>query len=86
MDYRLKYYKKPISITTRFLVGMQPKDQDFYTSKGAFLGVLETKVDFRKESVFQPFVEFGVKTKGWVAGNELVGRAINFNCGTSFYF
>jgi hypothetical protein len=70
----------------RVLLGAQPKNQEFMTGDPEFLGFLGCRVDFAVSRHFFPYIDLGVKTDGWVAGNEYLERTISFKAGISVRF
>ncbi|UHG94730.1 hypothetical protein [Spirosoma oryzicola] len=62
----------------RVLLGLQPYKQQFTTSKSAFLGLLGGRLDVRLHKNMFPYLDFALKSDGWVGGNEFLGP--NFSC------
>jgi hypothetical protein len=78
IDYKKAIGSYSLYFSPRLLVGMQPLEQGFKTSKAAFLALAECKVEMETKSFIHPYIEFSAKTKGWVAGNEFLNS--NLSC------
>jgi hypothetical protein len=83
IDWEKPLFSHILYISPRILVGVQPLNQGFRTSKSAFLGLAECKLELApfSGSAISPFVELSAKSKGWVAGNEYLDRNFCFSCG-----
>jgi hypothetical protein len=86
VDYPLHIGKLGMYISPRVLIGMQPKGQEFKTGSAEFLGLFGLRVDFMAGKNIFPFVDFSVKTSGWVAGNEYLGANASITLGVSLRF
>jgi hypothetical protein len=73
-------------LSPRVLLGMQPKDQEFRTSKPEFLGLFGLRTDFAIDKHILPFIDFSVKTAGWVAGNEYLNANASVKLGVSLRY
>jgi hypothetical protein len=73
-------------LSPRVLLGMQPKNQDFRTSDPEFLGLFGLRVDFAISKHILPFIDFSVKTNGWIAGNEYLNSNVSIKLGVSARF
>jgi hypothetical protein len=65
-------------ISPRVMAGFQPYNQEFKTSKAAFIGLAECKIELSTKYLISPYAEFSLKTAGWIAGNEFLDK--NFSC------
>lgn len=72
-------------ISPRIITGVQPKDQLFKTNKYAFLGFAGFRLNWISKGV-DPWIEFGAKTQGWIAGNEFLNSNFSFRIGISKRF
>ena len=70
-------------LSYRLMVGIQPKEQSFTTSKCDFFGLIGGRADFRINDTFYPYLELSSKTEGWVAGNEFLNDNTNIRAGLS---
>jgi len=86
IDYPFNINKFAMFLSPRILIGMQPKDQVFKISSPDFLGLLGLRVDFMAHKNIFPYLDFTVKTKGWVAGNEYLDANASVKLGVSFRF
>ena len=75
--------KMKMFLSYRMMLGIQPKDQSFKTSKSDFFGLIGGRVDFRISDMFYPYLDLSSKTKGWVAGNEFLNDNTNVKIGLS---
>jgi hypothetical protein len=73
-------------LSPRAMIGVQPKEQDFFTSEAAFFGLIGTRVDFEVTKHFLPYFEVTAKTGGWVAGNEFLEGKVKVIAGVSARF
>jgi hypothetical protein len=81
IDWEKSFLSQTILISPHLLLGMQPLDQSFRTSKAAFAGLFECKFELSTRAAFRPFAELSAKSKGWIAGNEFLDRNLSFRCG-----
>ncbi|GHU84459.1 hypothetical protein FACS189473_1900 [Spirochaetia bacterium] len=73
-------------LSPRVLLGAQPKNQEFRTSAPEFLGLFGLRVDFVIDKHILPFIDFSVKTAGWVAGNEYLNANASVKLGVSLRY
>ena len=86
IDYPLNIGKLNLFLSPRVLVGMQPKGQVFKTASPEFLGLFGLRVDFMAHRNIFPYIDFIVKTNGWVAGDEYLGVHASVRIGVSMRF
>jgi len=86
VDYPYNIGKLAMFLSPRVLIGMQPKGQVFKTGSPEFLGLLGLRIDFIVHKIIFPYLDFTVKTKGWVAGNEYLNANASVRLGVSFRF
>jgi hypothetical protein len=86
VDYPLAIGKFKMFLSPRILIGMQPKDQVFKTGSPEFLGLFGLRVDFMANDYIFPYFDFGIKSQGWVAGNEYLEANASVNLGVSLRF
>jgi len=80
----IKYFC--IYFSPRIILGIQPKDQSFFTSETEFFGLIGSRFDFQITGNWLPYIEVVAKTDGWVAGNEFLEKNISFRLGISARF
>jgi hypothetical protein len=73
-------------LSPRVLIGVQPKDQGFFTADPEFFGLAGLRADFALSRNFLPYIEFTAKTDGWVAGSEFLEAAASVKLGISARF
>jgi hypothetical protein len=86
IDYPLTISKLNMYFSPRVLIGMQPKGQVFKTASPEFLGLFGLRVDIKTNNNIYPYLDFTVKTKGWIAGNEFLGTNASIKLGVSLRF
>jgi hypothetical protein len=86
IDYPVKIGNIDMYVSPRMMVGMQPKNQNFFTSKVEFFGLIGSRIDFQITQNWFPYIEVTAKTKGWIAGNEFLGGNISARLGVSARF
>ena len=86
VDYPLFYKKLNIFLSPRIMVGVQPRNQEFRTSKVDFLGLIGCRADFRICKNFFSYLDVQAKTKGWVAGNVYLNDNVSVKVGFSARF
>ena len=86
IDFPLSYKKFNVFLSPRIVAGVQPKNQEFMTSKVDFLGLIGCRADFKVYKNFFSYLEVVAKTKGWVAGNVYLDDNISFKMGLSARF
>lgn len=90
--FQAELFEEPITFgkhkfvySPKLLVGLQPKKQEFKTSKASFLGEASCRIDWLIKKV-QPWISFSAKTDGWIAGNEFLNKNISFRAGLAVRF
>jgi hypothetical protein len=78
--------KKPIPVTARAMIWVQPEDQLFFSKKGKVGGLLEVKVHYPVSPYIQPYFTVTTKTNGWVAGNVYLESNFSASFGLRTYF
>jgi hypothetical protein len=73
-------------LSPRALLGVQPKNQEFRAADPEFLGLFGLRADFATGKHLLPFIDFSVKTAGWVAGNEYLGTNASVKLGVSMRY
>ena len=86
IDYPLTIGKGEFYLSPRVLIGMQPRGQEFKIGSPEFLGLFGLRVDFMAHKNIFPYIDFTVKTNGWVAGNEYLERNASVRLGVSLRF
>jgi hypothetical protein len=86
VDFPLRLGGLNMLLSPRILIGMQPRDQDFFTADPEFFGLAGLRADFALSRHFLPYVEFTAKTDGWAAGNEFLEAAAGVRLGISARF
>ncbi|MCL1930646.1 MAG: hypothetical protein FWF55_02435 [Treponema sp.] len=86
VDFPLAIGKLDFFLSPRVLIGMQPTDQTFKTASPEFLGLFGLRVDFMAHKNIFPYIDFTVKTNGWVAGNEYLDANASVRLGVSMRF
>ena len=84
-EHEFNYLNNTFLISPRVIMGTQPKNQLFLTKDAEFLGYAGCRIDWVSSKV-HPWIEFGTKTDGWIAGNEFLGSNISFRVGISSRF
>jgi hypothetical protein len=87
VDYPIQITPKfSLLLSPRVMIGMQPKDQEFKTKEVEFFGLMGARIDFPVSKHFLPYLDFTLKTDGWVAGNEFLEKSVGFKLGVSARF
>jgi hypothetical protein len=87
LDYPVQFTPKfGLFLSPRLMLGMQPKDQNFWTSDAEFLGLFGLRMDFGFNKHFFPYFDLSAKTDGWIAGNEYLEGNVSFEAGVSLRF
>jgi hypothetical protein len=86
IDYPVKAGNLRMYISPRIMLGMQPKNQDFFTSQVEFFALIGSRVDFQISQHWLPYIEVMAKTNGWIIGNEFLGNNISARVGVSARF
>jgi hypothetical protein len=81
IDYKKNLGASTLYFSPRLLIGLQPKDQGFKTSKASLLGLAECKLELITKGFIHPYIEVSAKTSGWVAGNEFLSSNISGRIG-----
>ena len=86
IDYLVRIGNLGLYISPRIMLGMQPKEQIFYTPEAEFFGLISSRVDFEIHKNWLPYLEITGKTDGWAAGNEFLEKNIAVKLGISARF
>lgn len=86
IDYKFHLGNFGMYLSPRTIIGMQPRGQEFKSSKAEFLGLLGLRVDFITRRQILPYIDFSAKTNGWVAGNEFLNSNTSLKMGVSARF
>jgi len=86
IDFPISIKNFYIYFSPRIILGIQPKDQSFFTSEIEFFGLIGSRFDFQITRNWLPYLEVIAKTDGWVAGNEFLKKNISFKLGISTRF
>lgn len=86
IDFPINRNNFGMYLSPRIALGIQPKDQVFFTSEKDFFGLIGSRFDFRVAKNWFPYFEIVAKTKGWVAGNEYLGKNVSCRMGLSARF
>jgi hypothetical protein len=86
VDFPLRLGGLDMYLSPRVIIGVQPKDQGFFTAAPEFFGLAGLRADFALSKHFLPYVEFTAKTDGWVAGNESLEASASVRLGVSMRF
>ncbi len=78
--------KRPIPVSARAMLWLQPEDQLFFAKHGAFGGFIETKIHYPFNKHFQPYISVSAKSNGWVQGNVYLEKNISGEFGLRAYF
>lgn len=81
--YRLpvNIFGKHLPLSVRTSVWLQPKDQQFYTSKSELGGIAMVKLHFPVYRHMETYVEIEAKSDGWAAGNVYLEDDISLRLG-----
>lgn len=85
IDFRLKKMEN-ISLTSRVMVGAQPKNQDFFTNQSQFFGLFSINTNYLLKNNIAAYLQVQAKTEGWVAGDEYLRSMLRFRTGLTFSF
>ncbi|MDR0454743.1 MAG: hypothetical protein LBH05_08035 [Deferribacteraceae bacterium] len=77
IDYPFYSDKFGMLFSPRIIFGTQPEDQRFKTGKAEFLGLAGMRVGFMVSGNLLPYIDFTVKTDGWITGNEYLNSNAN---------
>jgi hypothetical protein len=87
LDYPVRFTPKfGLFLSPRLMIGMQPKDQNFWTSDAEFLGLFGLRLEFGFNKHFFPYFDLSTKTDGWIAGNEYLEGNVSLKAGVSLRF
>jgi hypothetical protein len=86
VDLPLRVGGLDMYLSPRVLIGVQPKDQGFFTADPEFLALAGLRADFALSGHFLPYIEFTAKTDGWVAGHESLEASAGVRLGVSMRF
>lgn len=78
--------KRPIPISARAMLWVQPDNQLFFAKNGMLGGFVETKIYYPLNKHIQPYVAFSTKTNGWVQGDVYLESNISGEFGLRTYF
>lgn len=84
IDYNFSFGAINLKSSFRTMVWLLPENLLFYDSKFDLGGLADITLALGKKS-FYPYLQFGYKTKGWVAANEFQGESKYFRFGLSWY-
>lgn len=82
VDFSFKKLEK-FSFTSRIMVGTQPKNQEFFTNRSRFFGVLSVSTIYRINNHLGAYWQLQAKSDGWVAGDEYLKSMIRLRAGMS---
>lgn len=83
IDYPVEMNGVTFLFSPRILIGLQPLEQRFKTSEAAFLAFAGLRTDAGIHKNLFVFFDIGVKTDGWLAGNEYLDPNVNGILGVS---
>jgi hypothetical protein len=86
LDWLVNINGLDIYVASNLMIGMQPYDQDFFTSRADFFGSARIRCDFAVSRHFMPYAEIIAKTDGWIAGNEALKKNISGKIGLAARF
>jgi hypothetical protein len=86
VDFPVRLGGLDMYFSPRISIGVQPKDQGFFTPDAEFFGLIGLRADFALRRNFLPYIECTAKTDGWVAGNEFLEAALGVKLGISARF
>ncbi len=84
LDYDIDFAKSKVKISSRAMLWLQPENLLFFDTKGKIGGLFELTLKYGKKSFF-PYIKFGIKSQGWVAGNEFQSKNSYLDFGISWY-
>lgn len=83
--YNKKLWHKDLKFDATIMAWVQPQNLDFYDAKGKLGGLVQFKAIYSKLN-FRPYLDFSLKTDGWVAGQLFLEERLNMNAGISVIF
>jgi hypothetical protein len=86
VDYPFYLGNFGMFLSPRFIIGVQPEEQNFKTEKPEFLGLFGLRIDFILSKHFMPYMDFTTKTDGWIAGNDFLEKNASIQLGLSARF
>jgi hypothetical protein len=86
LDFPIMFNKWGLYLSPRVILGMQPQNMSFKTKYPEFFGLMGCRADFAITKYFLPYIDFTVKTDGWVAGNEFLEKNASVKVGLSLRF
>jgi hypothetical protein len=86
IDYPLGFNGFRTYVSPRIMIGLQPKEQEFFTSEVEFFGLISSRIDFQINTNWLPYLEVIGKTDGWVVGNEFLNKNVSIKLGVSARF
>jgi hypothetical protein len=86
IDFPFRLGRLDLLLSPRLMIGAQPKNQEFMTADPEFFGMAGCRVDFAISRHVLPYIEFSMKTNGWVAGNEYLKGTFGGKAGVSLRF
>jgi hypothetical protein len=86
LDWLVNINGLDVYVTPKLMIGIQPEEQDFFTSRPEFFCLAQIRGDFAVNRHFMPYVEFSAKTDGWIAGNEALKKNISAKIGATARF
>lgn len=78
--------KRPIPVSARAMLWIQPEKQLFFAKNGAVGGFVETKIYYPVSKHIQPYISVSAKTNGWVQGNVYLEKNIGCEFGLRAYY
>ena len=86
VDFALGSTNQSWLFSPRVLLGLQPFKQQFTTSQFEFVGLLGGRLDVRLHKTIFPYLDFALKSDGWVGGNEFLVSNLSCRVGLSCRF
>jgi hypothetical protein len=86
IDYPINIKNLVIYFSPRIIIGVQPADQEFFTSKAEFFGLVGSRFDLQITKNWLPYFEVTAKTDGFVTGNEFLKANVSARLGISARF
>jgi hypothetical protein len=78
--------KRPIPVSARAMLWVQPENQLFFAKNRAVGGFIETKIYYPVSKHIQPYISVSAKTNGWVQGNVYLEKNLGCEFGLRSYF
>jgi hypothetical protein len=86
LEHLIEIYNLSVYITPRLMIGIQPENQDFFTSIPDFFALAQIRADFAVSGHFMPYLDISAKTDGWIAGNEALTKNVSAKIGVTARF